>query len=94
MEELKTKLGTDIPLNIRGIFYLCDFRYGSNPTLTVVNEALFESGFDALNLYANTRNPESQLVTGKSYNDLISNLHILHKNMVNKEWLMDLAECL
>jgi len=94
MKELQTKMGTDIPLNIRGIFYLCEYNHSRHPKLTVVDEALFENSFDAVNTYANTRNPESQLVTGKTYDDLISNLHILHKNMGSKKWLMDLVEYL
>ena len=91
MTELQTILGTDIPITTRGILYLCRFK---NLKLTVLSEGIFDSGFDALNYYANIPNPESQLVTGRTYDELIINLHKLHKNITNIDWLESLANTL
>ena len=91
MKELQTILGTEIPITTRGIFYVCFF---DRKRITVVQEALYDSAFDALNVYANTPNPESQLVTGKTYDELIINMHKLHKNMKDPAWLADLADCI
>jgi hypothetical protein len=93
MRELQTILGTDIPLSTRGILYLCRF----NPiamTIRVVGEKLCDSGWLALELYANIPNPESQLVTGKTYDELITKLHKLHEDMKDKNWLKELYETL
>tara|TARA_R110000772_G_C13018516_1_gene410275 strand:- start:180 stop:476 length:297 start_codon:yes stop_codon:yes gene_type:complete len=92
-EVLKTKLGTEIPLSTRGILYLCEYKYGEN-TLTVHEERLYDSGFEALNAYSNIPNPESQLITGNTFNELITELIQLHKNIKNKQWLTQLAEYL
>jgi hypothetical protein len=91
--SLQTILGTDIPLSTRGILYLCQYDY-KNKTLTVINEALFDDAFTALNYYANIPNPESQLVQGKTYDELIERLLILHENIKNPEWLKFLGDCL
>jgi len=90
---MKTKLGTRIPKNIRGILYLCKYDR-INKKLNVVNEILCESAFDALNYYANIPNPESQLASGKTYKDLIKNLKLLHKNIIDPEWISELEECI
>jgi len=89
MEELQTISGTDIPLKTRGILYLCDF---SNGVLTIIGEVLFDSVFNALQAYANIPNPESQMVSGKTYNDLIKKLHQLHSNMKDPKWLKMLGD--
>lgn len=93
MKELQTIKGTDVPVEARGILYLCKYER-SAPSITVMREGIYKSASDALNAYANIPNPESQLVTGKTYNELVSNLHILHKNMEDKEWLEELGDCM
>lgn len=90
-KELQTILGTEIPITTRGVLYLCHYDYKQN-TLTVCRELLFDNGFNALEAYANIPNPESQLATGKTFDDLIKELHVLHKNMKDKEWLTYLSE--
>jgi hypothetical protein len=91
MNELKTILGTDIPIETRGILYLCNYdRY--TPKLTVLREILCTSSSEALYLYAEIPNPESQVVLGDSFDTLIKNLHKLHDNMQNKKWLEQLAD--
>lgn len=89
MKELQTKLGTDIPVTTRGIVYLCKLY---DDKLDVINEILCDSSFDALNYYSNIRNPESQLITGKDYDELITNMHNLHNRMSDKKWINVLKE--
>lgn len=91
-----TILGTDIPESTRGVLYLCELcRDHDNLALKVHANILFTNVFDALNAYANIPNPESQLVTGKDYNELIQRLYDLHYDMYdNIEWLKALAECI
>jgi hypothetical protein len=93
MDPLKTKLGEDIPIETRGILYLCKYSRLRNE-IKVVEEIMFKSSFNALNAYANIRNPESQLITGNSYDELIKNLQQLHKQMDDDQWVRDLAEYL
>lgn len=89
IDVLKTKLGKDIPVTTRGILYGCNF---DGKKITVFGELLFDSGFDALNAYANIPNPESQLVTGKTFDELIRGLIDLHKKMEDPVWLKMLSE--
>jgi len=91
MTELQTILGTDIPITTRGIFYAC---YFNGDTIIVIGEKLFDSAFEALEAYANIPNPESQMVSGETYDELIKNLHRLHKNMKDPKWLEELANCI
>jgi len=91
MNELKTILGTNIPITTRGILYLCSFK---DNKLTVMGERLYESSWDALQAYANIPNPESQLVSGKTFDDLIANMSKLHEDIYDVEWLKELSECL
>lgn len=91
MELSKTILGTEIPENTKGIVYLCYFDR-KKMTIKVTHEILCDKVMDAMNIYANTPNPESQVVTGGSYVDLIASLIILHDNMKRKEWLERLDE--
>lgn len=88
-----TVLGTEIDENIRGILYLCKFNF-KEISLKVTHEILFESAFIALEAYANIPNPESQLITGKTYEELLLANAEFEKNMVDKDWLNELAECL
>ena len=90
---MKTILGTEIPENIRGVLYLCKFT--PDPlSIEVLNELLFVKPFEALEAYADIPNPESQLVTGWTYEELIYKLEVLHKDMKDTQWLQNLAECI
>jgi len=92
-EVLKTKLGTEIPMTTRGILYLCEYKYGT-PELIIHDERLYDSAYEALEAYANIPNPESQLVTGNTFNELITDLIQLHEDVENEKWLIELAEYL
>ena len=86
---LQTLDGNDVELTTRGILYLCNL---SDSGLQVIKSVQFESAFDALNAYSNIPNPESQLITGKDYDDLIKNMHSLHGMMQKESWLEMLRE--
>jgi len=88
---MKTKLGAEIPQDIRGIVYFCELDWDKN-TLTVRREVLCKSAFEALNLYANIPNPESQMVKGASYQELCDNLERLHKEIDDPVWVDELKE--
>jgi hypothetical protein len=88
-----TILGTEVPETTRGIVYLCKFT--THPLkLIVLNELFFGSEWLALNAYAEIPNPESQLISGSTYEILIDNLNKLHRSMTNIEWLKELEECI
>ena len=91
MNLFETILGTDVPVSTRAILYLCDY---TGKELKVINEILFDDAFEGLNAYANIPNPESQLITGKTYDDLIHNMTVVHSNMIDKDWLKDLGDYL
>ena len=83
---LQTLDGIDVELTTRGILYICDL---SEKSIEVKHSIQFESSFDALNAYANTRNPESQFFTGETYDELIKNMHTLHGMMGKESWLRE-----
>jgi len=93
MEKQYTILGTEITEDIRGIVYLCYFDH-DKMTLTVCNSILCQSTSKALNLYANIPNPESQLVMGDTYEELITNLNKLHEDIKDPVWLEELSNCI
>jgi len=88
---MKTKLNIEIHLNIRAILYLCEL---TSNKLEVVRELFFTDAFEALETYSNIPNPESQLVVGNTYEELLDKLEKLHKNMESKEWLEMLNDCM
>lgn len=84
MKELQTALGVNVPLGTRSILYICAL---SGDKLIVRKELFFKNRMDGLNTYANIHNPESQLIVGDTYDELIKNMHILHKRMKSPEWI-------
>ena len=83
----------EIKKSTRGIVYFC--HYSRNPfNIEVIGRRQFDSSFEALETYANTRNPESQIVRGDTYEELLDKLEVLHSNMDSQEWLAELGECL
>jgi len=89
MNELQTILGEDIPVTTRGIVYFGKL----GPTkLEIKKTIMCNSVYEAFEYYANTPNPESQLITGNTFDELIKNLHILHQWMEDKHWIEMLHE--
>jgi hypothetical protein len=91
MKDLQTILGTDIPTTTRGIVYFCKFTYVPCK-IEVIGESLYNSAWEALETYANTPNPESQIVMGNSFEELIVLLHQLHRDMKDPIWLEELSQ--
>jgi hypothetical protein len=90
---MKTILGKEIPETTRGVVYLCHIDFLIEPPkLTVFREILCEDAFHALTLYAEIPNPPSQLVTGRTYDELCKRLEILHEEMKSEKWLKELIE--
>jgi hypothetical protein len=91
--EMKTYLGKEISEDTRGVLYLCKYDYQYN-TMEVIYERLFKSSFEALNAYANIHNPESQLATGETIQELEVELKKLHSRLDDPEWVERLADYL
>jgi len=90
---MTTIFGTLLKIDTRGVVYLCDY-YPETKTLIPTEEKLFDSWKDALDYYADTPNPASQIAYGDTYQSLEASLAFLHINMADKQWQEDLAEVL
>ena len=90
---MKTFLGKELPIETRGVLYLCHYDYVL-PKLTVVAEVGFLSAFEALEAYANIPNPESQMASGRTQEEFEMELSKLHANMNDPEWVKELADYL
>lgn len=90
---MQTLKGTIIQDLHRGVLYLCELDH-QQKKLKVHSEIIFCCAFQALEAYANIPNPESQLVTGKTKEELEKNLEVLHKNIKDPKWVEDLMECI
>ena len=90
--EITTKLGHIIPENIRGIVYFCHL--DDDKHLTVLREVLCEDAFEAMNLYANTNNPESQMVDANTHAELLAKVFELNQNIEDPKWIEGLIETL
>lgn len=88
---MKTKLNNLILSDTLAVLYLCKYDINSKK-LNVIKELQFHDSYIALQMYANIPNPESQLVTGKTNDELVDNLKRLHENMEDPFWLNNLEE--
>lgn len=52
-----------------------------------IGTTILKDGAAALNIYANTPNPASQLIEGETYDDLVKNIEQMNKNYQDEEWL-------
>lgn len=89
-DTLKTITGEVIPEDVRGLFYFCDYNY-EDCTLTVKKTVFTKTAQEALDMYANTPNPESQLAIGVTREDFEEEVNYLHARMKDKKWLKQLA---
>lgn len=86
---MTTKLGNKIHPTTLGILYIC--KYTRNPfAIEVLSETQFDDPFIALEYYANTPNPESQLVSAVNHDGLLKELESLHQKMEDDRWLEEL----
>lgn len=49
--------------------------------------SFFTKGIDALNTYANTQNPASQIIDGETKEELANNMEEMMQNFSNIDWL-------
>jgi len=90
---MKSLLGTEVSNDIRGILYLCELNY-DDEILYVRGEIFFKTPFEALNAYANIPNPESQMVSGKTFEELERENESLSNRINNSSWIEELMNCL
>ena len=88
---MKTFLQKTIPANVLGIVYLCDYN-SQQETIKVIREIMFDDGLSAMNFYANTPNPESHVVVGKTHNDLLVEVNQLNKLLRTPAYLKELKQ--
>ncbi len=86
-------LENPISKDTRGLLYICKFDY-KHKVLDVQYAIPFTDVFTALQNYVNIPNPESQLVTGGTYEDFCTELKIVHKKITDKKWLNYLDDSL
>ena len=89
----KTFLGKNIPDNALGMVYLCDYN-AEDETIKVIKEIMFETGFGALDFYANTPNPESHVIIGPTRERFLKDVEQTNKLLKNKNYLKLLKESL
>lgn len=80
---MKTFLGKEVSEDVRAVVYLCELHEDS---IEILREVMFTDYFTALNFYANTPNPASQIISGRAPDELRSELIIRHACMRDKEW--------
>jgi len=90
---MKTKLGKEVPRNTRSVLYLCDYNNDRN-SIEVKRELFYSDEFSGLEAYSNIHNPESQLASGGSFEELCKDLEKLHERMADPSWLLMLSESL
>lgn len=91
-QKLRTFNGTLIPETTRAVLYLCDF--SDRKTLKINSTICFSSISEGTIVYSEIPNPESQLITGKTFEELTTNLNKFHENMVTEKFLENLRQSL
>lgn len=66
----------------------------SNKTIKEISRTSILSYSDALDVYANTRNPASQLVKGHDKQEINEALKQLEEDIKDPKWLKDLFDCI
>lgn len=91
LESKETKVltiaGNEIPEDVRAIFMICELR---EDKLKCIAERFCTDKAVALEYYANVPNPESQLVAGETYEELITELKALKKKWNTPEFTKQL----
>jgi len=90
---MNTFLNQEIAPTTLAILYLCEYKYNP-PSIIVAREIQFNDPHAALNAYANIPNPESQLASGNTQEELFKELEQLHKNLTDPAWVDYLGNCL
>jgi len=90
---MHTFLHQPIKEDTRGILYLCHYDPQFR-TIEVLRELQFTSEFKALEAYANIPNPESQIASGATQEELKKDLIQLHRRLNDPDWVRDLENYL
>ena len=86
---MKTFTGGDIPDEARGIVYICLYNH-EELTIEVLRSIICSTAGSALDIFANTPNPESQIAYGSTQEEFEKDLTRLHKNLNDPEWVKEL----
>lgn len=94
-EELVARIKNEIDPNHKGKYYALmlfetelERGISSNPNKWVnTGNAVFTNGTQALNAYANTPNPASQLIDATSPEELATEMLKMADNFQNEKWL-------
>lgn len=92
MQTLKIR-GEVLPSSCRSIVFICELDR-EKKSLEVLHFLQFDSQMQGLNAYANIPNPESQLCSGSSFEDLITEVKALHSRINNPKWIDSLMDCI
>lgn len=90
---MKTLMGNDVMPETLGIVYFCEYD-ANKEVLSVIKEKQFISPFSALDAFANTYCPASQIASGTNRIGFLKELKELHHKMFDNEWLRGLKEVL
>lgn len=90
---MKDYLNNKIEDTTLGVLYICDYNFVTN-TMTVVHVLQFRCAGRALDAYANTRNPESQLASGRTREEFEEQLSVLHNRLNDPQWVKELRDYL
>lgn len=73
------------------VFYQPNYK---DKTIKEISRTEIMSSGQALEVYANTPNPASQVVFGETLKDIEDELKTLEENIKNPKWLEGLFECI
>lgn len=90
---METLLGEEIKDSTLGVFYICDYDYKSFK-LTPLKSFQFNTWKEALDAYASTPNPPSQVAWGRDREEFEHELKHLHKMMLSEGYQKKLVEYL
>lgn len=91
-QKLRTFNGTVIPETTRAVLYLCDF--SDRKELKITSTICFDKVSEGTIVYSEIPNPESQLITGKTFEELSENLKRFHEMMKTEKFLENLRQSL
>jgi len=90
---MKNLLGAEIPEDVLGILYLCNYCFITNK-LTPIQAREYNNPGRALEAYANIPNAPSQLAYGRTREEFELALQELHNRMLDRVWQESLGEYL
>ena len=86
--------GNIVPLEAKGLIYLCKYHYGPPARLEIKKTIYFQSPSECLEAYCNIPNPESQMACQTKSSSFQEELKKLHNRLNNQEYIDTLGDCL